>query len=263
MSLTESQVERFSRQLLLDEIGGRGQARLLEARVLVLGAGGLGCPSLTYLAAAGVGHLTVVDPDLVEPSNLHRQPLHRLEDVGRPKVIRVAEALRAAYPDTVVDPIEGRFDADTAVALLAGHDLLVDGTDCFETRFLANDVAVAEGVPLVHGAVLGFEGRVLVVGAGAGAEAGAGAGGCYRCLFEAPPPPGEIPSCAQAGVLGAVCGVIGSVMATEAIKVLLGAGDILSGTLFVWDALRARARRVPLPKRADCPACGTRPEARA
>lgn len=248
-ALTEPQIERYSRQLLLDEIGGAGQARLLGARALIVGAGGLGSPVAYYLAAAGVGHLTLVDPDVVDSSNLQRQILHRVEDLGRPKVARAAEALAALNPDVAVRPLRGRLDAEGGEALFRDHDVVVDGSDNFETRFLASDLSVRTGTPLVHGAVLGFSGQALVVRPGEGP--------CYRCLFEAPPPPGDAPACAEAGVLGAVAGVLGAVMATEAVKVLLGVGEPLVGRLWAFDGLAGRTRVVGFPRNPRCPACGT------
>lgn len=245
---SDERLERHSRQMLLDAIGGAGQANLSAARVLCVGAGGLGSPVALYLAAAGVGHLTLLDPDEVALSNLHRQVLHGTADLGRPKVESGADRLRALDPMLEIEPLRASLDEASAPALFEAHDLVVDGSDNFETRFLCNDVAIATGTPLVHGAVLGFVGQVTVVDGQTG--------GCYRCLFEAPPPPGEVPPCSEAGVLGAVCGVIGSVMATEAVKLLVGGLPTLAGRLFAWDGLEARGRTLALPRRADCPACG-------
>ena len=253
MSLTEPQIERYGRQILLDEIGGAGQAALLGARVGVVGAGGLGSPVVLYLAAAGVGHLTVIDPDTVALSNLHRQILHGTADLGRPKARRAAEAVAALNPEVRVDAVEGRLEADNADAFFRDHDLVVDGSDTFDTRFLANDAAVRTATPLVHGAVLGFSGQVMVVAPGAG--------GCYRCLFEAPPPPGEVPACSEAGVVGAACGVLGSVMALEAIKRLVGVPG-LEGRMWTWDGITGRVRTVTVPRNPRCPACGAAAEAR-
>lgn len=250
MTFSDDQIDRYARQLLLDEIGGRGQSALLGARVLLVGAGGLGSPAALYLAAAGVGHLTLIDPDTVELSNLQRQVLHRTEDLGRPKVARGAEALVQLDPELEVHAIHGALGPDNAPALFAEHDVVLDGSDDFDIRFLCNDIALETGTPLVHGAVLGFGGQVTVVRPAADH-------GCYRCLFEAPPPRGEVPPCSEAGVLGSVCGVVGSVMATEAVKLLVGAGDSLAGRLWIWDGLAARSREVALPKNPECTACGT------
>jgi molybdopterin-synthase adenylyltransferase len=249
-SLSDDHIERYGRQVLLDEIGGAGQARLLGARVLIVGAGGLGSPAALYLAAAGVGRITLVDPDAVALSNLHRQILYGDEDVGAPKVAAAASGLRARSPHLSVEGRAERLDVTNAEARFAGHDVVLDGTDDFETRFLCNDTAVRMGVPLVHGAVLRWSGQVTVVGPGDG--------GCFRCLFEAPPPPGEVPPCSEAGVVGAVAGVVGSVMAVEALKVLLGIGpdDLLAGRLWTFDGRRGTSRTVPLPKNPGCPACG-------
>ncbi|MDF1565185.1 MAG: HesA/MoeB/ThiF family protein [Deltaproteobacteria bacterium] len=247
----DARLERHSRQMLLDAIGGAGQARLGAARVLCVGAGGLGSPVALYLAAAGVGHLTLLDPDEVSLSNLHRQVLHGSADLGRPKVESGVERLHELDPELSLEGMRARLDADLARVLFAEHDLIVDGSDNFETRFLCNDAALAAGKPLVHGGVLGFVGQVTLIDGRHG--------GCYRCLFEAPPPPGEVPPCSEAGVLGAVCGVIGSVMATEAIKRLVDpegeALPHLAGRLFVWDGLAARGRTLSLPRREGCPAC--------
>ena len=250
--LSERQIQRYSRQLLLDPIGGAGQARLAKARALVIGVGGLGSPAALYLAAAGVGHLTLVDPDRVELHNLHRQILHREADLGRPKVQSGREALLALDSALSVEIIEGRVDAATAPALFAAHDLVLDGSDGFPTRFLANDQAMATGTPLVHGAVLGFSGQLMCVDP-------EGPGGCYRCLFEAPPPAGEVPPCSEAGVLGAAAGVIGAAMAAEAVKILTGAGEPLYGRLFIYDGLLGRSRTVEVPRRPGCEACAGAP----
>jgi len=246
----EARLERFSRQMLLDPIGGRGQARLAEAKVLIVGAGGLGSPVAMYLAAAGVGALTLLDPDQVSLSNLHRQILYDEESLGQKKVERALLRLAAMDGALQLEGISDRLNQENADDLFRAHSLVVDGSDNFETRFVANDAALRTGTPLVHGAVLGFSGQLTVVD---GLH-----GGCYRCLFEAPPPPDAIPSCAVAGVLGSVCGVVGSLMATEALKQLLGL-ETLAGSMLVYDGLEARTRRILLPQRADCAACAERP----
>ncbi|RMG12994.1 MAG: HesA/MoeB/ThiF family protein [Deltaproteobacteria bacterium] len=252
MNFDHAQLSRWSRQMLLDEIGATGQAALARARVLLIGVGGLGSPVALYLAGAGVGHLTLLDPDRVAPDNLHRQILFRETDLGRAKVERARLALAALDASVEVEARQGRFTRENARPLVSDHDLVIDGSDDFETRFLANDTAVELGRPLVHGAVVGFHGQVMVVGR---------EGGCYRCLFEAPPPPGEVPPCAEAGVLGPAAGVIGSVMACEALKVLTGAGTPLTGRLWIHDALAPATRIVPVPPNPECRACRHRRQA--
>jgi len=236
--LTRSQVERYSRHLLLDGMGDLGQRRLAAARVAVLGAGGLGSPVLTYLAAAGVGTLGVVDDDTVEVSNLQRQTLYSPADVGRRKVDVAAEVLRRQNPEIVVVEHPVRLSPGTVTTVLAGYDLVIDGTDNFDTRFLISDACTLLGLPCVWGSVLEFAGQVSVFWTGRGPV--------YRDLYPAPPPPGSVLSCAEAGVVGAVCAVVGSTMATEAVKVICGVGEPLVGRLFVYDALAASVRTIHL-----------------
>lgn len=227
--LTPEEVTRYSRHLLLPEIGREGQRRLKNARVLVVGAGGLGSPVLLYLAAAGVGTIGVVDDDVVDSSNLQRQVVHGVEDVGRPKVDSAADSVARINPLVEVVRHRGRVDPSTALALVRGYDLVVDGTDNFPTRYVVSDACVLAGVPLVWGSILRFDGQVSVFWAEHGPT--------YRDLFPAPPPPGSVPSCGEAGVLGAVCAMVGSVMASEVVKLVTGAGEPLVGRMVVLDAL--------------------------
>ncbi len=246
-SLSAQELARYGRQLVLPELGAEGQRRLREARVLLVGAGGLGSPAALYLAAAGVGHLTLVDPDRVDASNLHRQILYGDADVGRPKLEVASERLRALNPHVSVDPVPQRFGAANALDLVSRHDVVIDGTDNFVSRYLVNDACVLAGRPNVFGSVLRFEGQVSVFAAPGGP--------CYRCLFPEPPPEGLVPSCAEGGVLGVLPGIIGSLQANEVIKLLVGVGEPLIGRLLVFDALALRFREVALPKSPTCPIC--------
>ncbi len=243
--------ERYARHLLLPQIGAQGQRRLEAARVLVLGAGGLGSPAAFYLAAAGVGYLRLVDNDLVERSNLQRQILHVDADIGVPKVDSAQVRLAALNPRTRVEAVQARLQADNVEHLLAGVDVVIDGADNFPARYLLNDACVKLGIPLVYGAVHRFEGQLGVFDAGRHR----GQAPCYRCLFPEPPPPEAAPNCAEAGVLGVLPGVVGLLQATEAIKLLLGIGEPLSGRLLHFDALGMRFRETRLAPDPDCPVC--------
>ena len=238
------EVERYARHLVLREVGGPGQQRLRAARVLVVGAGGLGASAALYLAAAGVGRLRLVDPDTVGLSNLQRQVLYDTADVGAPKVERAADRLAALNPHTTVEPVAAAFDAASAAALVADCDLVLDGTDDFPTRFAVNAAAVGVGVPLVSGALGRWTGQVGVF---AGRP-------CYRCLVPEAPPGAD--TCAAVGVVGALAGVVGSLMALEAVKLLTGAGEPLAGRLLLYDGLAAEARTVRVPADPACPVCG-------
>lgn len=249
--LPTAQVQRYSRHLLLPEIGVEGQRRLRNARVLVVGAGGLGAPALLYLAAAGVGALTVIDDDEVEVSNLQRQIIHRDADLGVPKVESAARAVRDLNPDVTVRVVPQRLDAQSALPLFADHDVVIDATDNFATRYLVNDACVMLGLPLVWASIHRFDGQATVWWAGEGP--------CYRCVFPQPPPPGAVPSCAEAGVLGSMTGVIGSTQATEAVKLLLGLGEPLVGRMLVHDALRQTWDTIRLQADPQCPVCGEDP----
>jgi adenylyltransferase/sulfurtransferase len=252
MALNDGQIERYSRHILLSEIGGSGQAALLSGSAFVVGAGGLGSPALLYLAAAGVGRIGLIDSDAVELSNLQRQVLHRTEDVGRLKAVSAEETLREVNPDIEVVALKGRLDASNARQILGGYDVVLDGSDNFPTRFLVADCCHFEGIPLVSAAVLGFEGQLLTVLPGEGNP-------CYRCFLPEPPPAGSVPSCQQAGVLGAAVGVMGTLQATEAIKTLLGLGESMSHRLLVYDALGGDVRIVKRTPDPACPLCGEEP----
>lgn len=252
--LDPEEVRRYSRHLLLPEVGLEGQRALKGARVLCIGAGGLGSPIAMYLAAAGIGTLGIVDYDVVDYSNLQRQLLHMTRDVGRPKVESARERLRAINPDIAVEAHELALDPSNALDLFGRYDLVVDGSDNFPTRYLVNDACVLSGRPYVYGSIFRFEGQVSVFAAPDGP--------CYRCLYPEPPPPDLVPSCAEGGVLGVLPGMIGTIQANEAIKLILGAGQPLVGRLLLLDALRMKFREVRLPKDADCPVCGAHPTIR-
>ncbi len=239
---------RYSRHLLLPEVGKAGQEKLLAGRVLVVGAGGLGSPALLYLAAAGVGHIGVIDDDTVDESNLQRQIIHGSSDVGHPKVESAMQAIAELNPDVVVEPIQHRLSKENVLDLVGRYDLVVDGADNFATRYLINDACVLLGKPNVHGGVDRFRGQATVFSLPDGP--------CYRCLFDEPPPPGTALNCAEAGVLGVVPGIIGLIQATEAIKLILGIGEPLIGRLLMLDALPMTFREIPIRKDPNCPICG-------
>lgn len=244
--------QRYSRQLILDEIGPAGQARLRQAKLLLVGAGGLGCPSALYLAAAGVGQMTLVDGDRVELSNLHRQILHGSGTVGRPKVESARERLLALDPRLRIDALAERLDDGNVSALVAAHDVIVDGSDNFATRYRLNAECVAQGKPLVYAAVQRFEAQASVFWP----AAPGGQAPCYRCLFPEPPPPEAAPNCAEAGVLGVVPGIVGLLQANECLKLLCEYGEPLLGRLLCFDARSSRWRELQLPRDPDCPGCG-------
>jgi adenylyltransferase/sulfurtransferase len=248
--LSQKEIERYSRQLSLPAIGMEGQRRLKHARVLVVGAGGLGSPSLLYLASAGVGTIGIVDFDPVDVTNLHRQILYTEADVGGSKTRAAAARVKAANPHVNVEVHETRLTSANALEIVAGYDIIVDGTDNFATRYLVNDTAVLLGKINVYASVLRFEGQASVFGAPGGP--------CYRCLFRDPPPAGLIPSCAEAGVLGVLPGIMGSIQASETIKVITGAGAPLVGRLLLFDALSMKFRTMEVRRDPDCPMCGTR-----
>jgi molybdopterin/thiamine biosynthesis adenylyltransferase/rhodanese-related sulfurtransferase len=248
--LSSAEVFRYSRHLILPEVGLEGQEKLKAARVLLVGAGGLGSPVALYLAAAGVGHLGIVDFDVVDETNLQRQVLHGTRDVGRPKLQSAQGRIADLNPHVEVTPYEVRLTSANALEILRGYDVVIDGTDNFATRYLTNDACVLLGIPNVYGSIFRFEGQVSVFATSHGP--------CYRCLFREPPPPGLVPSCAEGGVLGVLPGTIGTLQATEAIKVLLGIGEPLVGRLLLYDALSAVIRTVNVRKDPRCPACGTR-----
>jgi adenylyltransferase/sulfurtransferase len=251
LDFTEDEISRYSRHILLAEIGGIGQARLRAARVLLVGAGGLGSPLALYLAAAGVGTIGLIDDDVVELSNLQRQIAHSMASLGQPKADSAAAAARAINPQTTVQVHRTRLTPDNALELIAGYDIVCDGTDNFPTRFLVADACVLARRTLVSAAVLRFDGQLSVFKPHAGPDCP-----CYRCLYPSPPPDGLVPSCGEAGVLGAVTGVMGTLQATEVLKEILGIGETLAGRLLIWDALATRFRTVKLRRDPDCPSCG-------
>ncbi len=251
---SEAELTRYARHIVLREIGGPGQAALKRARVLVVGAGGLGAPALLYLAGAGVGRIGVIDDDTVSGDNLQRQVLFRDAQIGLPKVQAAQENLRALNPFIEIRPYQRRLDETIAADLVAEYDLVLDGTDTWETRRLVNAVCAGAGVPLVSGAIGQWEGQVSVFDPASGAP-------CYACIFPERPADGIAPSCAEAGVVGALPGIVGSMMAAEAIKLITGAGDPLRGRMLIHDALHAETRVIALTRRPDCPVCGAVPGA--
>lgn len=249
--LSGEEVQRYARHIILREIGGPGQARLKAARVLVVGAGGLGAPALLYLAAAGVGRITVIDDDLVETTNLQRQVIHAEARIGEAKALSAAAAMRALNAHVEVAPLVARLGEDNADAMIADHDLVLDGCDSFATRYLVNAACARAGVPLVAAALSQWEGQISLYDPAKG-------GPCYRCIFPQAPAPGLAPTCAEAGVLGPLPGVVGAMMAVEAVKEIAGAGEGLRGRMLIYDALYAEARVIALKRRDDCPDCGDR-----
>jgi sulfur-carrier protein adenylyltransferase/sulfurtransferase len=249
--LDRDEILRYSRHLIMPEVGLEGQRKLKAARVLIVGAGGLGSPAAMYLAAAGVGTLGLVDFDVVDPTNLQRQLLHGTDDVGRPKLESARDRLTAVNPHVKVVLHPLRLTSENAMGVIQDYDLVVDGTDNFPTRYLVNDACALLGKPNVYGSIFRFEGQVSVFDAARGP--------CYRCLFREPPPPGLVPSCAEGGVLGVLPGIIGSMQALEAIKLILGRGDTLLGRLLLFDALKLTWRELRLRKNPECPVCGENP----
>ncbi|MBX7220189.1 MAG: molybdopterin-synthase adenylyltransferase MoeB [Blastocatellia bacterium] len=247
-TLSNEEISRYSRHLILPEVGLEGQRRLKAARVLMIGTGGLGAPLGLYLAAAGVGHLGVVDFDVVDASNLQRQVIHGTKDVGRPKIASARDRLLDINPHIEVTPYELRLTAQNALDIIKDYDVVVDGTDNFPTRYLVNDACVLLNKPNVYGSIFRFEGQASVFWAEKGA--------CYRCLYPEPPPPGLVPSCAEGGVLGVLPGIVGSIQANEVIKVILGGGDLLVNRLLLFDAWKMRFREMKLRKDPNCPICG-------
>jgi sulfur-carrier protein adenylyltransferase/sulfurtransferase len=247
-TLSADQRDRYQRHLLLPEVGEQGQLKLLDSKVLLLGAGGLGSPAALYLAAAGVGSIGIIDMDVVDASNLQRQVLHNLDRIGDRKVDSAKKTLTALNPDVSVATYDVRLQADNVLSIIEGYDLIVDGTDNFPTRYLVNDASVLTGIPVVHGSIFRFEGQVTVFDSNRGP--------CYRCLLPEPPPAELAPSCAEAGVLGVLPGIVGSIQALEAIKVLLDLGEPLIGRLLSYDALEESFRTFTLRKDPECPACG-------
>jgi len=252
--LTSAELERYSRHLSLPEVGLTGQEKLRDARVLIVGAGGLGSPVALYLAAAGVGHLGLVDFDTVDVTNLQRQIIHGTKDVGRSKLLSARERIADVNPFVKVDTHETRLTSANALDVIAGYDVVVDGTDNFPTRYLVNDACVLLGKPNVYGSIFRFDGQVSVFDAKRGA--------CYRCLYPEPPPPGAVPNCAEGGVLGILPGIVGTLQSNETVKLLLGMGEPLINRLLLLDALEMRFREVHFAKDPACPVCGTAPTIR-
>lgn len=252
MELSEQQIERYSRQIILEEVDGAGQEKLLSSKVLVVGAGGLGAPAALYLAAAGVGTIGIIDYDHVDITNLQRQIIHNTADIGTKKVDSARDKIRSINPDVMVRTYHTKVAAENISELIQGYDFVIDGTDNFPAKFLINDACYFEKVPFSHAGILGFDGQLITIIPGETT--------CYRCIFHSPPPEGVAPSCSQAGVLGALAGVIGSLQAAEAMKYLLGVGDLLTNTLLTYNALKMDFRKVRLNRNPNCPLCGSNPQ---
>ena len=251
MELSESQIERYSRQIILSEVGGAGQIKLLSAKVLIIGCGGLGSPCAYYLASAGIGKIGLVDGDKVELNNLQRQIIHFTKDVGKLKVESAKEKLKAINPDIDVVTYPLRVDSQNILDIIKDYDIVVDGSDNFPTRYLVNDACVMAKKPFSHAGILRFEGQAITIVPNEGP--------CYRCLFPDPPPQGMVPSCSQAGILGGVAGILGEIQATEVLKFILGKGELLLGKLLVFNALKMDFRKLNIQKNPDCPVCGNKP----
>uniref|UniRef100_A0A831U9F8 Molybdopterin-synthase adenylyltransferase n=1 Tax=Geobacter metallireducens TaxID=28232 RepID=A0A831U9F8_GEOME len=246
---TAEQSERYARHIMLENVGEAGQERLLAGKVMVIGAGGLGSPVALYLAAAGVGTIGIADSDRVELSNLQRQIAHHTPDLGRPKVVSAQEKMAAMNPDVTVIPFETRVETSNIGGIIADFDFIIDATDNFAAKFLINDACVAAGKPFSHGGILRFDGQTMTVLPGKSP--------CYRCIFPEPPESDEVATaCSRAGVIGVLPGVIGTIQATEALKYLLGIGELLTGRLLTYNALTLKFREVPIGKKTVCPACG-------
>ncbi len=251
MALSEQQIERYSRHIILKEVGGTGQEKLLASKVLIVGAGGLGAPAALYLAAAGIGTLGIIDDDKVDLTNLQRQVIHFTPDVGVPKVESARAKIETMNPDVTVKTYSLRATAANISEIIREYDFVIDGTDNFSSKFLINDACYFEKIPFSHAGILRFFGQLITVVPDAST--------CYRCVFHSPPPAGVVPSCSQAGVLGVLAGVIGSLQATEAIKYILGVGDLLTDTLLTYDALTMEFRSVKLNRNSQCALCGEKP----
>ena len=251
MDFSEEQITRYSRHILLPEVGGKGQKKLAKARIFVVGAGGLGSPVTLYLAAAGVGTIGLIDSDVVDLSNLQRQVLHYTPDVSRSKVLSAKEKIKALNPDVTVETHEDRFTSQNALELIRHYDVVIDGVDNFPAKFLINDACFFANKPLVHGGILRFEGRLFTIIPKKSA--------CYRCIFKAPPPPGLVASCQEAGIIGAVAGIIGTLQATEAMKLVLGIGRPLTDRILDFDARTTHFREVRTKRNPNCQLCGPQP----
>jgi adenylyltransferase/sulfurtransferase len=251
IDFTDEQIERYSRHIILPEVGGAGQQKMLEARVLLLGAGGLGSPAAYYLAAAGIGNLGIVDFDTVDLSNLQRQIIHSTERIGMLKTESAKKTIQALNPDVKVTLHNEKLDSGNIIKLLENYDYVVDGSDNFPTRYLVNDACVMKNKTLIHGSIYRFEGQVTVFKSDEGP--------CYRCLYPEPPPPGMVPNCQEGGVLGVLAGVIGNLQVVETLKLILGIGKPLIGKLLIYDALNTEFRNLKLRKDPKCPVCGEQP----
>ena len=251
IEFTDEQIERYSRHIILPEVGGSGQQKMLEARVLLLGAGGLGSPAAYYLAAAGIGNLGIVDFDQVDLSNLQRQIIHSTERIGMLKTESAKKTIQALNPDVNVTLYNEKMDSSNIMSLIKDYDYVVDGSDNFPTRYLVNDACVMKNKTLIHGSIYRFEGQVTVFKPGDGP--------CYRCLYPEPPPPGMVPNCQEGGVLGVLAGVIGNLQVVEVLKLILGIGKPLVGKLLIYDALKTEFRSLRLRRDANCPICGEKP----
>ena len=251
MPLTREELHRYSRHLILPDVALEGQERIKAARVLLVGAGGLGSPAALYLAAAGVGTLGIVDFDVVDLTNLQRQILHHTSDVGRPKVLSAKEKIQALNPDVQVSMYEERLTAGNAMKIVSGYDVVIDGVDNFTAKFLINDACFFAGKPLVHGGILRFDGRVTTIVPKQSA--------CYRCIFKTPPPAGLVASCQEAGVIGVLAGIIGTIQATEALKLILGIGHPLMNRFLDFDARKTQFREIKVKRNPDCALCGAHP----
>ena len=252
MGLTEEQIERYSRQIILEQVGGAGQEKLLSSKVLIIGAGGLGAPAGLYLAAAGVGTIGIMDADEVDLTNLQRQIIHHTADVGVAKVKSAQTKMRAINPDVTVQTYQVRAVAENISEIIRQYDFVIDGTDNFGAKFLINDACYFEKVAFSHAGILRFDGQLITVLPGETT--------CYRCIFRSPPPAGAVPSCSQAGVLGVLAGVVGSLQAAETMKYLLGIGDLLTDTLLTYNALTMEFRKIKLNRNPNCPLCGSNPK---
>ncbi len=251
MAMTDEQIERYSRHIILKEVGAKGQKKLLNGSVLIIGAGGLGAPAALYLAAAGVGHIGIADADDVDLSNLQRQVIHATADIGKAKVKSAKESMEAINPDVKVSTYRMFVDSTNIRELVREYDFIIDGTDNFPAKFLINDACVLEKKPFSHAGIIRFQGQLMTYVPGEGP--------CYRCVFKNPPPKDAVPTCKQAGVIGAMAGTIGTLQAMEAIKYLLGKGDLLTGKLLTYDALKMEFRKITLKKDCHCAVCGENP----
>ena len=251
MAMTDEQIERYSRHIILKEVGAKGQKKLLNGSVLIIGAGGLGAPAALYLAAAGVGHIGIVDADEVDLSNLQRQVIHATADIGKAKVKSAKESMEAINPDVKVSTYRMFVDSTNVRELIREYDFIIDGTDNFPAKFLINDACVLEKKPFSHAGIIRFQGQLMTYVPGEGP--------CYRCVFKNPPPKDAVATCKQAGVIGAMAGTIGTLQAMEAIKYLIGKGDLLTGKLLTYDALKMEFRKINLKKDCNCAVCGEHP----